>query len=363
MALAWLTLAGFRSYPQLRWGPTSGINLLVGPNGVGKTNLLEAVGYLFTASSFRKAPDQAMVAEGREMASVRGEMGTTTPHTVEMLLHRRERRRVLLDGGRLSRISDLAKAGRMLVFMPEHLELVKGGPARRREWLDETAALLRPVARADQVEYQKALRQRNAFLKSGDWDDSITLEVWDQRLAISGARVMAARARAFEEVRTFLAEAVAAIAGMNEQVSIEYRSEWGGALDAGPDVMAWEERLHTALVRSRTRDFRVGATTVGLHRDEPVVTLNGWDARLYASQGEQRTLALALRLGAYEPAERVAGSQPVLVLDDVFSELDEQRAKALVEWLPSTQIFISAVDEQRAPVGGRVWRVSPGAVS
>ena len=362
MALAWLTLAGFRSYSQLRWGPSPSINLLVGPNGVGKTNLLEAVGILFTASSFRGAPDRVLVAAGQQMASVRGETGTATPHTVELLIHRRERRRLLLDGARPSRLSDLARVGRIMVFVPEHLGVVKGGPARRREWLDETASLLWPVARADQMEYQKALRQRNAFLKTGDHEDLMTLEVWDERLSISGARVMAARARAFREVETALSDAVAAIAGMSERISISYRSEWGGDLDATVEASVWEERLQQALLRARVRDFRVRATTVGIHRDEPVLNLNGFDARAYASQGEQRTLALALRLGAFETAEKVAGSPPVLVLDDVFSELDGDRAEALVDWLPATQIFISAVEESRAPIGGKVWRVSPGAV-
>ena len=362
MALTWLTLAGFRSYPQLRWAPSSGINLLVGPNGVGKTNLLEAVGLLFTASSFRKAPEQAMIASDQKMASVRGEMSAAMPHTVELLLHRRERRRTLLDGGRLARVSDLARVGRVLFFVPEHLGLVKGGPSRRREWLDETAALLWPVAGADQAEYQKGLRQRNAFLKSGDRDDRITLEVWDQRLSMSGARVMAARARAFREVREPLSESVVVLAGMEERISIDYRSDWGADLDDTVEAAVWEERLGEALARVRQRDFRAGATTVGPHRDEPVITLNGFDARLYASQGEQRTLALALRLGAFDAAERVARSRPVLVLDDVFSELDEMRAAALVDWLPDTQTFISAVDESRAPVGGRVWKVAPGSV-
>ncbi len=363
MALTWLTLAGFRSYPQLRWEPSSGVNLLVGPNGVGKTNLLEAVGLLFTAASFRRVPDRVMVAGGGEAASVRGEAVAETRHTVELLIHQMQRRRMLLDGARLSRASDLSRVGRVLVFVPEHLGMVKGGPALRRDWLDETAALLWPVAQADQAEYHKTVRQRNAFLKTRDRDDRITLEVWDQRLSMSGASVMAARARAFREVQTPLSEAVFAIAGVSERVSIDYRSGWGGNLDGTTDVTVWEERLRSALARTRKRDFRVGATTVGLHRDEPVLTLNGSDARLYASQGEQRTLALALRLGAFETVERVAGSRPVLLLDDVFSELDHHRAEALVDWLPPTQIFISAVDESRAPIGGRVWKVSPGSVN
>lgn len=362
MTLAWLTLAGFRSYPELRWAPSAGINLLVGPNGVGKTNLLEAVGMLFTSSSFRGAPDRVLVSSDRNTAAVRGETRHESPNTVELVLHRRERRQMLLNGSRLTRVSDLARMGRVLVFIPEHLELVKGGPALRREWLDDTAALLWPVARADQSDYQKALRQRNAFLKSGDREDRITLEVWDQRLSASGARVMAARARAFQEVVEPLSKAVLDIAGVGERISIDYRSSWGGDLDPTVAPAIREERLREALGSCRRRDFLLGATTTGLHRDEPVLTLNNDDARLYASQGEQRTLALALRLGAFEAVEQAAGSRPILILDDVFSELDEGRAQALVDWLPITQTFISAVDQRRAPVRGEVWNVSPGSV-
>ena len=362
MALAWLTLAGFRSYPELRWTPSEGVNLLVGPNGVGKTNLLEAVGMVFTASSFRGAPDRALVSAGRQMAAVRGETDDSSPHTVELLLHRGERRRLQLNGSRVSRVSELARVGRLLVFIPEHLDLVKGGPAMRRDWLDETAALLWPVAAADQSDYQKALRQRNAFLKAGDREDRITLQVWDQRLSQSGARVMGARARALREVLTPLSGAVSAIAGLGETIAFNYRSGWGGSLDPTVETAMWEQKLMQALQKARRRDFLLGATTTGLHRDEPVLTLNNEDARLFASQGEQRTLALALRLGAFEAVEQAAGCRPILVLDDVFSELDEDRARAFVEWLPTTQTFMSAVDERRAPVGGRVWSVGPGRV-
>lgn len=362
MALAWLTLAGFRSYPQLKWGPSEGVNLLVGPNGVGKTNLLEAVGILFTAASFRGAPDRVLVSSGEEAAAVRGETTGSVPHTVELLLQRRGRRRMLLNGSRPARVGDLAAIGRVLVFIPEHLDLVKGGPSLRREWLDDTAALLWPLARADQSDYHRALRQRNAFLKKGDSQDQLTLEVWDQRLVAAGARVMAARARAYRQVAAPVGAAVSTIAGLKESIAIDYRSGWGGGLDAAAEVGLWQQRLAEAVKGARRRDFLVGATTAGPHRDEPVLTLNDEDARLFASQGEQRTLALALRLGAFEAVERVAGSPPVLVLDDVFSELDRDRAQALVQWLPATQIFISAVDHRRTPIGGKVWRVSPGRV-
>ena len=362
MALAWLTLAGFRSYPELRWTPAEGVNLLVGPNGVGKTNLLEAVGMLFTGSSFRGAPDRALVSAGLEMAAVRGETNDSSPHTVELVLHRMQRRRIMLNGSRLSRVGELARMGRLLIFIPEHLDLVKGGPGMRRDWLDETAALLWPVARADQSDYQKALRQRNAFLKTGDRQDRITLEVWDQRLSQSGARVMGARARAFREVLSPLSEAVWAIAGLGETIAVDYRSGWGGRLDPAVEIAVWEQELREALNKVRRRDFLLGATTTGPHRDEPVLTLNDEDARLFASQGEQRTLALALRLGAFEAVEQAAGCRPLLVLDDVFSELDEDRAGALVEWLPTTQTFMTAVDERKAPVGGKVWSVEPGSV-
>ncbi|MDE0132612.1 MAG: DNA replication and repair protein RecF [bacterium] len=362
MALAWLALAGFRSYPELRWTPSPGVNLVVGGNGVGKTNLLEAVGMIFTGASFRGAPDQALVAVGRDTAAVRGGTDDAAPHTIELVVHRTERRRLLLNGSRPARVSELAGAGRVLVFIPEHLELVKGGPAQRRNWLDETAGLLWPLARADQAEYQKTLRHRNAFLKTGDREDRVTLEVWDHRLAISGARVMAARARAIHQVANPVARAVSAIAGMSEQMSIDYRSDWGGRLDPTVATAEWERCLQSALEGRRNRDFLVGSTTVGPHRDEPILTLNHQDARLYASQGEQRTLALALRLGVFGAVEEAAGSRPILVLDDVFSELDRDRAEALVEWLPATQTFISAVEEEKTPIGGDVWRVTPGSL-
>ena len=362
MALAWLALAGFRSYPELQWTPSAGVNLVVGGNGVGKTNLLEAVGMLFTGASFRGAPDRALVAAGRDMAAVRGGTDDAAPHTIELVVHRTERRRLLLNGSRPARLSDLAGAGRVLVFIPEHLDLVKGGPTRRREWLDETAGLLWPLARADQAEYQKTLRHRNAFLKTGDREDRVTLEVWDHRLAISGARVMAARARAFHQVARPVTRAVSDIAGMNERMSIDYRSDWGGGLDPAVATADWERCLQESLEGRRTRDFLVGSTTVGLHRDDPILTLNDHDARLYASQGEQRTLALALRLGVFESVEEAAGAPPILVLDDVFSELDRDRAEALVEWLPATQTFISAVEEEKTPIAGDVWRVTPGSV-
>lgn len=363
MALAWLALAGFRSYPELQWTPSAGVNLVVGGNGVGKTNLLEAIGMLFTGASFRGAPDRALVAVGRDMAAVRGGTDDPTPHTIELAVHRTDRRRLLLNGSRPARVSELAGAGRVLVFIPEHLELVKGGPARRRDWLDETAGLLWPRARADQVDYQKTLRHRNAFLKTGDREDRVTLEVWDQRLAISGAMVMAARARAFQQAANPVTRAVAAIAGVNEHMSIDYRSDWGGRLDPTAPTTEWERCLHEALETRHNRDFLVGSTTVGPHRDEPIVTLNHHDARLYASQGEQRTMALALRLGVFGAVEQVAGSRPILVLDDVFSELDRDRAEALVEWLPATQTFISAVEEKKTPIGGDVWRVTPGSLT
>lgn len=362
MALAWLALAGFRSYPELMWTPSAGVNLLVGGNGVGKTNLLEAVGMVFTGASFRGAPDRALVAVGRDMAAVRGGTDDAAPHTIELVVHRTERRQLLVNGSRPGRVSDLAGAGRVLVFIPEHLDLVKGGPARRREWLDETAGLLWPLARADQGEYQKTLRHRNAFLKTGDREDRVTLEVWDHRLAISGARVMAARARAFQQVAKSLTRAVSAIAGIEEQMSIDYRSGWGGGLDPSVGTADWELSLQNALERCRKRDFSVGSTTVGLHRDDPILTLNHHDARLYASQGEQRTLAVALRLGVFQAVEESAGSRPILVLDDVFSELDRRRAEALVRWLPATQTFISAVEEGKTPIRGDVWRVTPGCL-
>ncbi len=363
MRLDWMALEGFRSYAALEWQPVDGPNVLVGPNGAGKTNLVEAISYLGMLRSVRGAPDEALIGEGRERAILRGEFRTDDLSAlVEIELPRAGRRRVLLDHGRPARLGEVAERVKIVSFIPEDLDVIKRGPAYRRQLLDDAAVLLWPATQLDLAEYDRALRQRNAFLRRRE-DDPVTLGVWDRRLSQAGAKVMVRRARTAEILLPAARARYRAVAGSSTEVEMTYRSGWGGSLDPRIPAGEWEGRLLAALEKARGVDVERGVTTVGPHRDEPGLTIDGRDARHQGSQGEQRALALALRLGLHEVVGMHTGQVPVLVLDDVFSELDPDRSERLADSLPPAQIFITTAHPEEVPVKGRWWTVEGGAVT
>lgn len=363
MRVDWLSLTDYRSYLSLEWRPDAGLNLLIGQNGAGKTNLLEAVGYLSTLRSFRGAPDTAVISDQAESSILRGGVATKdSDHLVEIEIRREGRRRAQIDKSPLRRTSDLLGAVRVIAFLPEDLDLVKRGPGLRRELLDEIAVQLWPAAHLEQAELDRALRQRNAFLKAGDRDET-TLSVWDARVSQSGGRVMARRARVLEALKPRLDEAYSEIAEDGAKVAFEYRPHWWqGPLGTAP-AAAYAEAISKALEASRRIDYERRMTTVGPHRDEPAFTIDEHPARTHGSQGEQRTIALAVRLAAHRSVTHELGEQPVLLLDDVFSELDPARGAALASALPAgTQTLITSARPEDVPIAGRVWEVAGGAV-
>lgn len=362
MRLAWITLHDYRSYAHLELSPDPEINLLIGDNGAGKTNLLEAIGYLASLRSFRRVPDPELVAEGAELAAVRGEVaGQDRASLVEVEIRRRGGRRARLDTTTLQRAADLLGVVRVVAFLPEDLDLVKRGPGHRRELLDDLAVQLWPGSHLDQTEFDRSLRQRNAFLRSGA-DDDVTLAVWDERLAQAGGRVMARRAHAARALDGGLAEAYRRVAGADASITLDYRSDWGAELDPTVTAGEWSRLLGRELHRRRRADLERRVTTTGPQRDEPVFLLEGHDLRVRGSQGEQRTLALGVRLAAHAAVEAQIGSTPLLLLDDVFSELDAKRSRALADALPSAQTLISSARPEDVPVRGRTWHVAEGTI-
>ncbi len=363
MHVVWLELVDFRSYPRLEWRPDPAVNLLVGPNGAGKTNILEALGYLATLKSFRAVPDEGLIAYDAEAAYLRAgvERGMPAPgeSLIEVEIPRRGARRTQIDRSRLRRTSDLVQVMRVVTFLPEDLDMVKRGPARRRDLIDEAAVLLRPSAALDQAEFDRALRQRNAFLKQGA-PDEVTLSVWDERLSQAGGKVMARRAATMAELSVPIATAYREISLSDQALTIEYGSDWGASTD--PTVGAGEQAqaLAQALAARRRGDLERRVTTVGPHRDDPVFVLEGHDARLHASQGEQRTVALAVRLAVHTAVTDRLGVSPILLLDDVFSELDAERSRRLAAALPSTQTVITSARPEDVPIGGHSWSVRAG---
>jgi DNA replication and repair protein RecF len=293
---------------------------------------------------------------------VRGEAerGDSTA-LIELEISARGRNRVLVNKRRPNRVSDLLGEVRAVTFLPDDLDLVKRGPAHRRQLLDEVAVQLAPAAALDQLEYDRALRQRNSLLRQaqGRDPDPTTLAVWDARMSQAGARVVLRRRAAMAAMTAHVVGTYEKLAGERTEIEMSYQTAWGD----GGDETSLARALEAALVGSRRADRERRTTTVGPHRDEPSLFIRHRSARTLASQGEQRTLALSLRLAAFWAVADVIGEQPLLLLDDVFSELDMGRAGALGGALPAAQVFVTTARDDEVPVKGRRWDVAPGRVS
>ena len=356
MRLDALWLTDFRSYAAAELHPDpDGLTVVVGANGEGKTNLLEAVGYLATLASFRGAPGEALVRQGCERAVVRAEgVRDGRPVLLEAEVRRVGRDRVQVNRQALQRTRDLLGALRVSVFSPDDLALVKGGPAERRRYLDDALVALHPRWDALQGDVERVLRQRNALLKQAGGRATAevvaTLDVWDAALADAGGRLVDARAGLTGALGPLLGDAYDRLAGRPSVVHAEYVRSWSGG-------------LADALVGARADDLRRGVTTIGPHRDELVLSVGSLPARTHASQGEQRSLALSLRLAAHHLVAERVGSPPVLLLDDVFSELDPTRAASLVASLPAGQALLTTAGDLPAAIRpDRVVRVAAGTL-
>jgi DNA replication and repair protein RecF len=330
-----LHLHEFRSYPELSLEFPNGLTAVLGDNGRGKTNLLEAVVYLSLLRSFRGAPADALVRRGAGTAVVRGEVVTGgREHLIEAEIVPAGRNRVLVDRQRLRRSADLPATFRVSVFAPDDLVLVKGGPGSRRDLLDDAVVALDPRAAPVRHDWDRALRQRNVLLRQvqgrPDADALFTLDVWDEKAAAAGDELARRRQDLVDRLGPVATGAYCDVAGAGSSVELRLDASWRAV------------GLRAALAEARRDDLRRGVTTVGPHRDELIVLLDGMPARTHASQGEQRSLALALRLAVHRLLTEVHDEAPVLLLDDVFSELDERRSAALLGALPPGQTLISS---------------------
>jgi DNA replication and repair protein RecF len=352
-----LELIDFRNYGRGSFDLTSGTTAIIGGNGQGKTNLAEALAYLATLSSFRGAPNDALVKAGAAQAIIRAivrhDDGRET--LIEAELVAAGRNRVQVNKQKLVRVRDLLGSLRVTVFSPDDLILVKGGPGDRRRYMDDTLVALATKYDAIRLEIDRIVKQRNTLLKqaNGRLTDEIevTLDVWDAKFSEIADQFGYARATLVSRITPMVQEAYERLAGISTPIDLTYEPEWRRL------------GLVSALQAARTADLRRGVSTVGPHRDELNFTINGLPSRTHASQGEQRTLALAMRLAAHQLVTERTGSAPVLVLDDVLSELDDGRATALLEHIPHGQVIITTASElPPAAQADRILRIEGGKV-
>ncbi|HEY5662475.1 MAG TPA: DNA replication/repair protein RecF [Ilumatobacter sp.] len=357
MIVVRLELVDYRNYRSATFDLTAGTTAVLGRNGQGKTNLAEALAYLATLASFRGAPPDALVRTGAEAGVIRATVREDDGREVliEAELSRVGRNRVQVNRQKLARTRDLLGVLRVSVFAPDDLVIVKGGPADRRRFLDDALVALRTSYDEMRLELDRVIRQRNSLLRQagGRLTDEVaaTLDVWDARLAELGEPLGHARATLVARCGPMVAEAYEQLAGEPAAVELVYEPHWRRV------------GLTVALAESRQADLRRGTSLVGPQRDELHIGLDGMPARTHASQGEQRTLALAMRLAAHRLVAERTGTTPVLVLDDVLSELDPARATALLANLPCGQVVItSASPLPPAAHPDRVIEIDSGTV-
>jgi DNA replication and repair protein RecF len=370
MYLSHLSLVDFRSYPEVELTLGPGVTVFVGPNGQGKTNLVEAVGYLAGLGSHRVAQDAPLVRLGTERAVVRGSVvraGRSTLVEIEITAGKANRARV--NHAAVPRARDVLGLVRSVLFAPEDLALVRGDPADRRRFLDDLLVAQAPRFAAVRSDYDRVLKQRNALLKSaagamrgahgGGPPDLRTLDVWDTHLAHTGAELLAARLDLVEGLRPLVAKSYGAIADgvAPSEVRLDYRSSLGPGVDLSPDRAALAAALLEATSRARHEEIDRGVSLVGPHRDDLVLGLGPMLAKGFASQGEAWSFALALRLASYDLL-RSAGDDPILLLDDVFAELDVGRRNRLARLVGGAeQVLVTAAVAADVPemlAGARV---------
>lgn len=376
MHVSHLSLADFRSYARAEVPLDPGVTAFVGPNGQGKTNLVEAIGYLATLGSHRVSSDAPLVRMGADRAIIRAAVTQgERQQLVELELNPGRANRARINRSSQVRPRDVLGIVRTVLFAPEDLALVKGDPGERRRFLDELVTARSPRMAAVRSDYERVLKQRNTLLKSaamarrhgGRSMDMSTLDVWDQHLARAGAELLAQRLDLIATLLPLADKAYEQLAPGGGPLGLSYRSSAGEPVDSGAARTreAVYEALLAALTDVRKQEIERGVTLVGPHRDDVLLRLGELPAKGYASHGESWSYALALRLASYELL-RSEGSEPVLILDDVFAELDARRRERLAELVaPGEQVLVTAAVDDDVPgvlVGAR-FAVSGGEVT
>ena len=348
MQIRGLRLTDFRNYAEAGVQFSPGLNLVVGRNGQGKTNLLEAINVLSGLGSHRGAAGEAMVRQGADRAvlSATGSAGGRDVR-VDAEVKRTGGTRLLVNRVAVERMSASSSAGMLVAvaFSPDDLVIIKGGPEERRRLLDQGAARVRPLGATERQEFERVLRQRTGLLKAAPNSHRAlaTLDVWDESFARTGAIVVRNRLAVLDQLRPEVVRRYRSVSGLAAEVSVEYKASWMDGSEVAAKVQSGtvaEDELRAALLdalaKARGRDLERGVSTVGPHRDDVEVLLEGADARLFASQGEQRSLALSLRMAERDLVAANRGEDPILLLDDIFSELDESRRGHLVEMVAAS---------------------------
>jgi len=353
-------LTNFRNHKDTVIALSPGVNVLVGKNAQGKTNLLEAVFLTCVGRGWRTNKDKDMINFDADIARVKTVVGRKFGEvSVEITLPRATRKTIKINGVPVQRMGELMGQVNCVFFSPDELRLVKDAPADRRRFLDIDISQIDKAYFYALLKYNKVLLQRNALLKAKNEDIESGLDIWDMQLAKVGAIIVARRMEFISKLCRNVAKVHGYLTGGKETIGVSYENITDVTRVTIDDI---ENVLLEQVRQARDKDLRLRTTTVGPHRDDLKIAIDGKDVRHFASQGQQRTVALSLKLAELEIFRETTGEMPVLLLDDVFSELDADRQARLVKALSKCQSIVTAVDFAGAKDDVKIFKIVNGAI-
>jgi len=367
-----IAFSNFRNVESETCQFSDGVNVLWGKNAQGKSNILEGIYFFARGRSFRGAAEKDMIRFGESAATLSLDFlkeGDRYPISLSANIQKDARKILYRNGARLTGSKEMMGSFRAVLFCPAHLTLVSGGPALRRSFMDIALSQLYPAYLDSLSRYNRALLQRNALIKKaqGTGKSAFDTMIWDtyaEQMAVFGSDIFARRLEYMEKLSASIEELFSEMTDGREKPSLSYRSS---ALGEGEDAReAGKSRLYEALTANIDREIIAGSTLYGIHKDDIAVRLNGKDAKIYASQGQQRSLALSMKLAEGELSKKISGEYPVFLLDDVLSELDGDRRAFILRNLTDRQLIVTSCEPdifRSMDSGARLIEISGGTVA
>ena len=358
-----IKLTDFRNIEHAEINFDDGVNILYGANAQGKTNLIEAIGYAAIGKSFRTSHDEDMIRFGAEMAEISLDFSDSErQQNFTVRLMRGKRKRIELNHIKADRTSDVIGTFRTVLFCPENLALIKDGPAERRSYLDIAISQLYPMYLKSLQRYNQILKQRNQLIRCAEDDRKTfndTIEFWSAQLAREASMISSYRLRYLKRASACISECFAEMMGEREIPEAIYEGSSHQSPEEYEDMEKTEKVYFDMLMKNHDREIGAGSTLWGIHKDDIDIRINGKSARMFASQGQQRSLALAMKLAEGEVCAQICGEKPVFLFDDVFSELDSSRRAYLSGKMKDRQVIMSTC-EPHGSVGGKMIKVENG---
>lgn len=364
-----ITVTNFRNVESAEVCFERGVNVLLGKNAQGKTNLLEAIFYASVGRSFRGASGAQMIKFGSDTARISLDFESgVREHNIDIKIFKDKQRLATKNGLKIERLSELMGSFRAVLFCPEHLSLIKDGPSERRGYLDIAISRIYPTYIHSLQRYNHILKQRNALIKEAVRNREAfdtTIELWSRQLAHEAAIIADMRAKFTLRVEKYIAECFKEMTGETELPTVVYDGSSSQKVDEYSDRAVTEEKYFELLTSNYDREIANGATLWGIHKDDIDIRLNGKSARIYASQGQQRSLALAMKLAEGEICREEFGDYPVFLFDDVLSELDDVRREYIMTKMRDKQVIITTceIDFAESCAGAKKITVENGKYS